>query len=173
MFCKKCGTQLPDETEVCPNCGEVLKAPARPAAKEAFKLPNYRGLLSLGFATVLFLLAFTPFIDGNVSVSLLSIEAFNAHATFGIAKIFMIMSLVIYFGYVAVSFIDLGIPSLIKKFIPLCFYGLFLFSQLFVFIGCCILRGVTMGAAWYIILVWLAFAVVFELVPKLFKVDKK
>ena len=172
MFCPKCGTQLPDNAEFCTGCGAKLSN--APTAKEPFKLPTYRELLSLAFATIIFILAFTPYIDMGPSVSMLAIKAFTlGDALLGIAKIFNIISLFIYIGYVAVSFIDLGIPSAIKKFIPLGFYGLFCFSQLFVFIFCIANKGVTMGAAWYVIMAFLACAVVYELVPKLFKVEDK
>lgn len=30
MFCKNCGNQVPDEANVCPNCGTVLKQPQQP-----------------------------------------------------------------------------------------------------------------------------------------------
>lgn len=171
MFCPKCGTQLPDNAEFCTGCG--AKISAGPAAKEPFKLPTYRELLSLAFATILFILAFVPYIDGNVSLSMLAIETFQASALLGIAKIFMMIALIGYIGYVAVSFMDLGIPSSLKKLIPLCYYGLYALSQLFVFIFCLAQKGATMGAGWYVIMAFLGLAIVYQLVPSLFKVKDK
>ena len=171
MFCPKCGTQLPDNAEFCTGCGAKLSN--GPVAREAFKLPTYRELLSLAFATVIFILSFVPYIDANFSISMLSVEAFQASALLGIAKIFCIMSLIVFIGYIVVSFMDLGIPSAIKKLVPLGFYGLFCFSQLFVFIFCIANKGVTMGAAWYIMMLFFALAVVYQFVPQLFKIEDK
>ena len=172
MFCPKCGAELPEGAQFCNKCGQQLgNAPVTPAPrkKEPFKLPTRRGWISLAFSTILFILAFTPFV--HPGVSLLSVSAFDAHAMFGLAKIFMIMSMAIYLCYVAVSLIDLGIPAAIKKFIPLAFYGLFAFSQLFTFIGCIIRDGITMGASWYIIMLFVVIATVYEVLPKFFNVD--
>ena len=173
MFCKKCGAEIPDGSGFCPKCGENLNGGSASKPKEKFKLPDTRGWISLGFQTLIFILLFVPFIDSGVSNSLLAVEAFKAHALFGVAKIFMIMSMCIYLFSLALNLIGLGIPSIVKKFAPLAMYGLFVFSQMFVFIGCCIMKGVTMGASWYIILVMVGVAVVYELIPKLFKVDEK
>ena len=176
MFCPKCGNELKDDAQFCDKCGASINGaePAKKAApKEAFKLPDTRGWISLAFATVFFVLTFIPFIDGGASYSLLAMEAFRAHVLFGLSKIFLIMAIAIYFCVLAVNLMDLGIPAKIKKFVPLCMYAMFVFSQLFTFIGCCITKGVTMGAAWYIILIFVGVAVTYELVPGLFKVDKK
>lgn len=174
MFCPKCGNELKEGAQFCDKCGTPLNGSApKTAKKEAFKLPTIRGWVSLAISTVVFVLMFMPFIDGGVSMSLLSIEAFNAHALFGVSKIFLIMSMAVYLCNVAVNLIDLGIPSAVKKFVPLAQYCLFVLSQLFTFIACCILKGVTMGAAWYIILIVVAIAVVFELLPGLFKLEEK
>ena len=171
MFCPKCGTQLPDNAEFCSGCGANLSS--APKAKEKFAPPTRREYISLAFATVIFLLAFAPYIEANRSVSMLSVEAFQVSALLGIAKLFNIIALVLYLGYVAISFMDLGLPAIIKKIAPLAFYGLFAFSQLFVFIFSVANRGITMGAAWYIMMACLALAVVFQLVPSLFKVEDK
>ncbi len=171
MFCPKCGTQLPDNAEFCTGCGAKLSN--APTAKEPFKLPTYRELISLAFATIIFILSFVPYIDANFSISMLAVEAFQADALLGIAKIFCIMSLVVYIGYIAVSFMDLGIPSSVKKLVPLCFYGLFCLSQLFVFIFCVANKGITMGAAWYVMMLFFALAAVYQFVPSLFKIEDK
>lgn len=183
MFCPKCGTQLPDDAQFCAKCGAQVNgapagapaaAPAKPArTREPYKAPDTRGWISIGFTTLVFLLMFVPFIDAGPSVSLLAVEAFQIQALFGVAKIFMIVSIAIYFGNLVLNFMDLGLPSIIKKFVPLGMYATFVFAQLFVFIGCCIRNGVTMGAAWYIILLAVGVAVVFELLPGLFAVCKK
>ena len=37
MFCKECGSQIPDSTNVCPKCG----VPAATAQSQAVNVPNY------------------------------------------------------------------------------------------------------------------------------------
>ena len=174
MFCPKCGTQLPDGSGFCTSCGNKIgggaPAPRPRAPREAFKRPGYRELLSLAFATIVFIFLLLPTLSNGISI--VAAEVFDFHAMFGVGKIFMILAAVVYLCYVAISFIDLGLPVAVRRLAPLCFYGLTLFAQLFVFIGCIIVKGVTMGATWYLMLVVLAFATVYELVPKLFKLDK-
>ena len=52
MFCPKCGTELKEETVVCPQCGAVVSPAAPAAAKESSGLAVAALVLSiLGFLT--------------------------------------------------------------------------------------------------------------------------
>ncbi|MBQ6182946.1 MAG: zinc ribbon domain-containing protein [Clostridia bacterium] len=168
MFCPKCGTQLPDNAEFCANCGAKLGAAAAP--KEEFKHLTYRERIVFILASVLALFVFLPTIDPNAT--LLSFEAFKLHALFGVAKVFLMIALGVYAFYAVSCIIDMGIPSAVKKIVMLVFLGIYCLGQLFVFIGAIVVRGITLGAAWYIMLGVFALTAVLFFIPKLIK-DKK
>lgn len=175
MFCPKCGTQLPDNAEFCTGCGAKLSG--GPAAREEFKHLTYRERVIFALAGVLALFVFIPLVDPNVS--LLATETFKLHALFGVAKIFLMLALGAYVFYAVAAFIDIGVPSTVKKILMLCYLGVYSLGQLFVMIGAIAVNdgntwggGVTLGASWYIMLGVLAFTFVLFFVPKLIK-DKK
>ncbi|MBO4501503.1 MAG: zinc-ribbon domain-containing protein [Clostridia bacterium] len=177
MFCPKCGTQLPDNAEFCTGCGAKLSGGV--AAREEFKHLTYRERVIFALAGVLALFVLVPTVDGGFSISLLSVEAFNIHALFGVAKIFLMLALAVYVFYAVASFIDIGVPSAVKKIVMLCYLGVYSLGQLFVMIGAMAVNdsiwgggGVTLGAAWYVMLIVLACTFVLFFVPKLIK-DKK
>ena len=178
MFCPKCGTQLPDNAGFCASCGAKIGGTV--TVKEEFKHLTYREMVVFILASILALFAFLPIVDPFGS--LLATETFKVHALFGIAKIFIMLSLGVYAFYAVSCIIDMGIPSKVKKILMLCFLGVYSFGQLFVLIGSFVLNdatgwftggaGVTPGAAWYIMLGVLALAYVLFFVPRLIK-DKK
>ncbi len=167
MFCPKCGTQLPDNAGFCANCGAKLGGGA---VKEEFKHLTYRERVVFILASILALFVFLPTVDPDIS--LLSVEAFKIHALFGVAKVFLMLALGAYAFYAVSSFIDMGIPAMVKKILMLCFLGIYCLGQLFVFIAAIVVRGITLGAAWYIMLGVLALTFVLFFIPKLIK-DKK
>ena len=170
MFCPKCGTQLPDNAEFCASCGAKLGAAAAP--KEEFKHLTYREKIVFILASILALFVFLSTIDACLSMNLLAVEAFKVHALFGVAKIFLMLALGVYAFYAVSCIIDMGIPSAVKKIVMLVYLGIYCLGQLFVMIGAIATRGVTLGAAWYIMLGGFALTVVLFFIPKLIK-DRK
>ena len=169
MFCPKCGTQLPDGSGFCTGCGTKLSS--APRARAPRERTGYNSLLSLAFATVAFIFLFLPLLSNGVGI--IAAEVFDLHVMVGIGKIFMIIAAVIYLGIVAINLMNLNLPAAVKNLAPLCFYGVVLFSQLFVMIGCIAEKfGITLGASWYIMLLVDACGILYELFPNLFKLKK-
>lgn len=88
MFCKNCGSNVPEGQNVCPSCGTVLTPPpAAPAASPASSAPSFQlpggldaqkiltfvkpagktpNFISLGGAAVAFISMFLPFVKVTV-----------------------------------------------------------------------------------------------------------
>ncbi|MGM9646935.1 MAG: zinc-ribbon domain-containing protein [Eubacteriales bacterium] len=64
MFCKNCGTQLPDDTKFCPNCGSSTdpNAPVKPARKtvvnEKYQMPVWKILYLVAVGILLLSMIF-------------------------------------------------------------------------------------------------------------------
>ncbi|MDY2598225.1 MAG: zinc-ribbon domain-containing protein, partial [Eubacteriales bacterium] len=61
MFCKKCGSQIPDNSAFCPECGAAVSAaqaeqpsnaPMAPAAKPAMNKHRLIGIIAVGAAAL-------------------------------------------------------------------------------------------------------------------------
>lgn len=89
MFCTNCGTQVPDDANVCPNCGQPMKKAAAPASTgtqvdlsgvaKVFKEFNYTALdnlLTLIGCAVLLISIFIPLVGrGGTSVNIFKMDS--------------------------------------------------------------------------------------------------
>jgi hypothetical protein len=62
MFCTKCGTSIPANQAVCPQCGQFIAPVATPVPGMAFELENYRSQIKV--------LAIAWFVYGGLSLLL-------------------------------------------------------------------------------------------------------
>ncbi|MBQ6552366.1 MAG: zinc-ribbon domain-containing protein [Clostridia bacterium] len=192
MFCPKCGMELPDGSQFCPACGAQLGAQtpaateaAKPAgnAAGAFKLPDVYHLIVMGWTLLVFIFGFLPLFgysydygfgySGSESFSILHSHMFDANVLLGFAKIFMIISIIIFVVYIVSQFIDfnqlLKIPFNVAEKSTLAYYCVYAVSMLFTLIGAIIESGFHPAACWYIATILCAAGFFLILKPDLVK----
>ncbi len=182
MLCNKCGQQIPDGSVACPACGAPLKSAdpqSRPAPRvKGVRLNGFLSLTDLVFLAVSFLcfvFGFLPWIGAlGTSVSLVSGSMFSVSAMLGIAKIFLVLS-VLFYPFCLASFVtDLNrvftkIRLRFSLFAPLAYFGIYFLALFFTFLGAVATDGVYPGWAWYFSLLFCGagFAVLFFLREKM------
>lgn len=74
MFCKKCGSQIPDNSAFCPECGAAVSAaqaeqpsnaPMAPAAKPAMDKKRLTGIIAVGAAALVVIIILVAILAGG------------------------------------------------------------------------------------------------------------
>ena len=77
MFCKKCGSQIPDNSAFCPECGAAVSAaqaeqpsnaPMAPAAKPAMDKKRLTGIIAVGAAALVVIIILVAILAGGGKV---------------------------------------------------------------------------------------------------------
>lgn len=195
MFCPKCGAQLNDGARFCNVCGNQLSGAPAPQQQYApvprkpakpFRLPDLADRFVLAYTFVMFIFMFFGWFrvsGGSDTYSLFSGNMFDLSALIGIAKIVSIINVFVFAGYAFFSYVNInktgyGLSSaFLKRLCGIIFYGAYLFSVLFTFIGA-LTAGesaygysveYTVSAVWYFALIGGIIGFVMVLLPGLVK----
>lgn len=112
MICQNCGSQIPDNAQVCSNCGAFTNAPAQPYYNNAQAVPGKGfAIASLVLGIVSFFLF--PIITGTLGI-ILGVVAKNKGCSSGLAT-----------GGIACGIIGLALWLIMLVFVGSTLFALF------------------------------------------------